>query len=122
MSRLSYELGRQGEESACIYLQQQGFKIIGRNFRSHQGEIDIVARDGKYLVFVEVKSYSHRSLSSPIYAVQKDKRGSIIHAARFYLHKNKLYDEPCRFDVVAIYKKLSGETIIDHIKNAFGIK
>lgn len=122
MGRESYQLGIQGEESACEYIRQQGFTIFERNFRSQQGEIDIIAKDGKYLVFVEVKAYSHRSLTSPLYAVQKNKRGSIIHAARFYLHKNKLYNEPCRFDVVAIYKKFSGETVIDHIKNAFGIK
>ena len=122
MSRLSYELGIIGEEAACKYLEQQGFEILGCNFRSQQGEIDIIARDGKYLVFVEVKSYSYRSLTTPIYAVQKNKRGSIIHAARYYLHKNKLYNRPCRFDVVAIYKKFSGQTTIDHVKNAFGIK
>ncbi len=122
MGRLSYQLGIKGEETAKIFLEQKGFEIIDRNFRSQQGEIDIIAKDKEYLVFVEVKSYSFRSFSTPIYAVRKSKRDSIIHAARFYLLKNKLFNTPCRFDVVAIYRKFSGETIIDHIKNAFFIK
>lgn len=122
MGKLSYQLGIEGENTAAIYLEQNGFQIIERNFRSQQGEIDIIARDKNYLVFVEVKAYSFRSNSLPIHAVQKNKRGSIIHAARFYLHRYKLQNEYCRFDVVAIYKDFSGKTNVDHIKNAFGIK
>jgi putative endonuclease len=121
MGKKSYELGREGEEVAARFLEQQGIKIIEKNFRSHQGEVDIVARDEKYLVFVEVKYYSFRSFSVPLYAVRRNKKDSIIHAARLYLHKHKQYDEPCRFDVVAIYKNRIGQTIVEHIKNAFGV-
>jgi len=121
MGKESYVLGIQGEEIAANYLIQQGYKILDRNFRSHQGEIDIIARDKDCLVFVEVKSYTYKSLSPPIYAVRKSKRESIIHAARYFLYKNKLTDIPCRFDVIAIYKNYYNETKIDHIRNAFGI-
>lgn len=122
MGKRSYELGKEGEEVAAKYLEQKGLKIIERNFHSQQGEVDIVARDEKHLVFIEVKYYSFRSFSIPLYAVRKNKKDSIVHAARLYLHKHKLYDEPCRFDVVAIYKNRIGQTIVDHIKNAFGVR
>jgi len=121
MSKLSYDLGVKGEETACEYLKQQNFEIIERNFRSQQGEIDIIAKDNKCYVFVEVKYYSFRSLSSPMYAVRKSKKESIIHAARLYVHQNKLYKETCRFDVLAIYRELSGKTIVNHIRNAFNV-
>lgn len=115
----SYQLGLEGEAKAAEYIENQGFKIIERNFRAHQGEIDIIANDLDCLVFVEVKYYSHKSYFAPIYAVSKDKRGSIIRAARSYIYKNKLYNRKCRFDVLAIYTKLDGSLIFDHIKNAF---
>ena len=117
----SYKLGIKGEEAACRYLEQKGFQIIERNFHSQQGEIDLIGRDQQYLVFIEVKAYSFRSLTSPLYAIRKSKRDSIIHAARSYLYQKKLKAPLCRFDVIAIYRKLSGQTVIDHIKNAFGV-
>lgn len=122
MGHESYNLGIQGEEIACNYLKENEFEIIDRNFRSHQGEIDIICRDKGTLVFVEVKFYSYRSYFTPAYAVNKNKKGSIAHAARYYLHKHKLYNSACRFDVIAIYRKQNEEQTIDHIKNAFGVK
>ena len=121
MGMQSYQQGIKGEEVACKFIEQLGFKVLDRNFHSQQGEIDIVAKDQNYLVFVEVKYYSFRSLTSPLYAVRKSKRDSIIHAARSYLYQKKLTAPLCRFDVIAIYRKLSGQTVIDHIKNAFGV-
>ncbi|OGC07402.1 YraN family protein [candidate division WOR-1 bacterium RIFOXYD2_FULL_36_8] len=121
MGQESYNLGKDGEERACNFLQQKEFRIIERNFRSRQGEIDIIAKDQDFLVFVEVKNYSHKSFFTPIYAIRKSKKESIIHAAKLYIYKKKLYNTLCRFDVVAIYRHISGEIIIDHIKNSFGI-
>src|SRR3989339_1354851 len=117
MGKESYELGLEGENTACGYLEQTGFKIVERNFRSYQGEIDIIAKDKNCLVFVEVKSYSFKSFSLPIYSVTKAKRSSIIYTARYYIHKNRLQNELCRFDVVAIYKKSTKETVVEHFKN-----
>jgi putative endonuclease len=115
----SYQLGLKGEEIAEKWLIQHGYQIIDRNFRSQQGEIDLVGREAGFLVFVEVKNYSFRSLVSPLGAVRKSKRESIIHAARSYLYKNRIKGEYCRFDVVAIYRQLDGSRAIDLIKNAF---
>jgi len=119
MGKTSKDIGDSGEDKACEYLIQKGFKMIERNFHSQQGEIDIVARDGEFLVFVEVKNYSFRSYGSPLGAIGKNKRKSIIHAAQTYLYKNNIKDTNCRFDVVTIYHKNNGSCAIDYIKDAF---
>jgi len=119
MGRESYELGKQGEATAEQYLQQKGYEIIERNFHSQQGEIDLIAKEGDFLVFVEVKSYSFRSYGSPVGAVRKAKKQSIIHAARTYLYKKSIKNTNCRFDVVAIYRRYDGSTAIELYKNAF---
>jgi putative endonuclease len=119
MGMQSYELGRQGEEIAEQYLLDKGYKVLERNYHSQQGEIDLVAREGEFLVFVEVKSYSFRSLGTPQGAVRKNKKGSIVHAAETYLYKNKIKDTYCRFDVVTIYRRLDGSRAIELYKNAF---
>ena len=115
----SYQQGIKGEEIAEKFLLQQGYQILEKNFHSHQGEIDIVARDGETLVFVEVKNYSFRSLGSPLGAVRKSKRESIVHAARTYLQKNKIKGVNCRFDVLTIYRNPNGSRSVDLYKNAF---
>jgi len=119
MGKESYELGQQGEEIAAKYLQQNGYEVVERNFHSQQGEVDIIAREGAFLVFVEVKSYSFRSLGVPIGAVRKNKKQSIIHAAQTYLYKKKIKDTYCRFDIVTIYRRTNGSTAIELYKNAF---
>jgi putative endonuclease len=119
MGMESYKLGVEGEETAEKYLVQHGFDILERNFHSQQGEVDIIARDKETLVFVEVKNYSFRSLGSPLSAVRKSKRESIIHAARTYLLKKSLHKTACRFDVLALYRNPNGARTIEHFKNAF---
>ena len=119
MGMKSYELGREGEEAAVIFLQQKGFLIVERNFRSQQGEVDIIARDGEFLVFVEVKNYSFRSYGAPAGAVRKNKRQSIIHAAQFYIYRKKIKDTYCRFDVVTLYRREDGSQAIELYKDAF---
>ncbi len=121
MGKESYELGKKGEDTAERYLIQQGYKIIERNYHSQQGEVDIIARDGQFLVFVEVKSYSFRSYGSPVGAVRKNKKQSIIHAAETYLYRNKIRDTYCRFDVLTIYRRIDGSRAIELYKNAFMI-
>ena len=115
----SYEIGRDGEDAAEIFLLQKGYKIIERNYRSHQGEVDIIAREGEFLVFVEVKNYSFRSFGTPAGAIRKNKKQSIIHAAQTYLYKKKLDNTYCRFDVVTIYRRPDGSRAIELYKNAF---
>ena len=121
MGMESYQQGIKGEEIAEKYLSQQGYQVLERNFHSQQGEIDIIAKDKDFLVFVEVKNYSFKSLGSPVGAVRKNKKQSIIHAAQTYLYKNNIKNTYCRFDVIAIYRRMDGSRAIDLYKNAFAI-
>jgi len=118
MGMESYEIGKEGEEIAQDYLQKLGYQILERNYRSQQGEVDIIARDRDFLVFVEVKYYSYRSYGSPVGAVRKAKKQSVIHAAQTYIYKNNIKNTYCRFDVVAIYRR-SNSMKIDYYKDAF---
>jgi len=115
----SYQIGKKGEEIAEKYLIQCGYEILEKNFHSQQGEIDIVAREGDFLVFIEIKNYSFRSFGSPLGAIRKSKRENLIHAARTYIHKKNIKGINCRFDVVTIYRRPDGSRAIELFKNAF---
>ncbi|MFA4844708.1 MAG: YraN family protein [Candidatus Margulisiibacteriota bacterium] len=117
----SYRQGLAGEEIAERYLSQQGYEIVERNFRSQQGEIDLIAREGDDLVFVEVKNYSARSYGAPLSAVNRNKRRSIIHAARTFIYRKRIVGTNCRFDVITIYRQPDGSRAIELYKNAFAI-
>lgn len=121
MGKESYEIGREGEKIAESYLGQHGYQIIERNFRSQQGEVDIIAYDQEFLVFVEVKNYSYRSFGSPVGAISAGKKRSLIHAARTYIYKKKIKDIFCRFDVVAIFHRANGKREIELYKDAFHV-
>lgn len=122
MGMESYQKGIEGEEIAEKYLINLGYEILERNFHSSQGEIDIIAKDRDCLVFVEVKNYSYRSYGSPVGAVGKSKKQSLIHAAQTYIYKNNKKNEFARFDVITIFRKYNGSKRIEHFKNAFYIK
>lgn len=108
-------LGGEYERLAAEYLTKQGLEILDRNYRCRQGEIDLIARDGSYLVFVEVKYRSGSGMGDPAEAVGFYKQQHIRAAARYYLYQNRYgEDVPCRFDVVGI---LDGE--IRWIRDAF---
>jgi putative endonuclease len=115
----SYRQGIEGEEIAKAYLIQQKYEILENNFHSSQGEIDLIAKDGDCLVFVEVKNYSFRSYGTPLSAVGRTKKKSIIHAAEYFLYKNNIRNTFSRFDVITIYRKADGKRVIEHYKDAF---
>ena len=106
--------GSRYEQTAGEYLEEQGYEIICFNYRCRTGEIDIIAKDGEYLVFCEEKYRRDASRGYPSEAVDARKRQVLVKCAMYYVTVNKLADTPCRFDVIAI---LGGE--ISHIKNAF---
>lgn len=94
--------GNKGEDIACWYLKKQGYKILERNYRIRGGEIDIVARDKDFLVFVEVKTrYSHE-YGSPAEAMTPWKIKYLLKTARFYLQKIGWGDGPYRLDFVSV--------------------
>ena len=95
--------GSRYEKLAARYLEQKGMDILELNYRCRTGEIDIIARDGGYLVFVEVKYRSGASFGDPSEAVTAKKQERIRKTARYYLCARQLSeDTPCRFDVAAV--------------------
>lgn len=105
--------GQEAEERACRYLRSLGYSIAERNFRCRQGEIDIVAKHGETVVFVEVRSKARGGYGTAGETVNWAKRAKIVKAARYYALVKAL-DCPLRFDVVAI-----DGTSLDHVEDAF---
>lgn len=111
-------LGDRGENLAARHLRDEGLKILERNFRSPVGEIDIIARDGDTLVFVEVKTRSYDD-PMPEDQVNQAKQHQITKAARFYLSRYGTSQPPARFDVVAVVWPKGQPPQIRHTPNAF---
>ena len=107
-------VGATYEKRAAEHLKTLGYEIVEYNFYSRIGEIDIIAKHEGYLVFVEVKYRENTHMGHPLEAVSTNKRRTICKCAAYYLKRKHLYDEPIRFDVVAIL----GEQI-QVIQNAF---
>jgi len=112
-------LGARGEDLAVQYLKKKGFKVIERNYHCSAGEIDLIAREGKTLIFVEIKTRSSSEFGLPQEAVDRFKQKKMIEVARAYLAEHHLNEEiPARFDVVAIHLTSTGPDI-ELIKDAF---
>ena len=95
-------LGISGEDLACAELQRRGYAIVERRYRTRVGEIDIIAKDGLTIVFVEVKARMTQEFGGAAAAMTGWKQRRIARMAADYLARQKLHDCPCRFDVVAI--------------------
>ena len=114
-------LGAQGEEIAVAFLEGRKFKVLERNFRCKGGEVDIVARDGRTLIFIEVKTRRTLEFGPPQAAVTLFKQRQISKAALTWLAKNRLTEAPARFDVVAVLLRDGAAPFIEHIPNAFDL-
>ncbi len=109
--------GDRGERAAARFLRRKGLRVITRGYRTRHGEIDLIARDGDVLVFVEVKS---RRQGVPAEAVTPEKQRRITLAALHFLRKHNLLEVRSRFDIVAVvWPDDRGEPEIEHIPNAF---
>ncbi|MBW2149606.1 MAG: YraN family protein [Deltaproteobacteria bacterium] len=111
------QFGRWGEKQAVKALKRRGYRIIQTNYRSALGEIDIIARDGDVLVFVEVKARRSSSHGPPAESVTPRKRRQISHAAAVFLKKHRMTHVNVRFDVVSVDLTPEGQTEI--IQDAF---
>ena len=111
------QTGTAYERRTGEYLKEQGYELIGYNFRCRQGEIDIIARDGRYLVFVEVKYRRDGQTGDPLEAVDRAKQRRISRTAQYYCLTHG-YGEttPCRFDVAAV---LGTDGEVRLVRNAF---
>ena len=114
------ERGAFGEERAARYLRRKGYRIVERNFRCRQGEIDIIARKREILAFVEVKLRRDDRFAEAREFVTRAKQGRILAAAQLYLARTQEELQP-RFDVIEIYAPPGecGPIRIEHIENAF---
>ena len=100
------QIGTLYEEKAARCLQAAGYEILERNYRCRAGEIDLIAKDLDFFVFVEVKYRENASMGTPLEAVGKTKQQKIRHSAAWYLAEKGLsFETRCRFDVVGICKE-----------------
>jgi len=113
------QVGSKGEDIAAEFLKSSGYRIISRNYKTPIGELDIIAKDGDTLVFVEVKTRSSDAFGYPFEAVGAHKRHKLKNLAMLYL-KNQKKNCAVRFDVVSITLS-SMEKEIEHIKDAFEV-
>ena len=121
MTEARLALGAWGEDQAVNFLRKQGLKIIQRNFRTPVGEVDIIARDKSFLIFVEVKTRRSAAFGTPQEAVGQRKQRQIIRTAQWYLQNQKNPKLQPRFDVVAILCQSDGAAQITHLPNAFSL-
>ena len=113
-------LGRRGEAVAARYLRRRGYKIVARGNRDKLGELDLVAVDGRTVVFVEVKTRRSQDGGHPADAVGPDKQRRMTRLALSYLKRHGLLEYPSRFDVVAItWPEGQRRPKIEHFKSAF---
>jgi len=115
------DLGQTGETIASTYLQKIGYSIVTRNYRCKCGEIDIIARKGDYLVFVEVKTRTTISHGHPLEAVTQKKQKQISTVAQYYLAENNLFDTAARFDVVAVTVSKNKRAQVEIVPAAFDL-
>ena len=120
MTRERIELGKLGEELALKKIKRLGYKCITRNYRCSMGEVDIIARDGDCLVFVEIKTRKGKSLRYAKEAINERKKRQISRVALAYMKANNCCDVKSRFDVVAINLNKGNERI-EVIQNAFDL-
>lgn len=112
-------VGKRGEDAAKNYLAEQGYQIIETNYRCPLGEIDIVARDGRTIVLVEVRTKTGLSFGSPEESINADKKRRLKRLALSYLQSKSCSEMPCRIDLIAVMLDREKHSVINlkQIKN-----
>ena len=112
--------GDRGERAAAKFLRRQGMRIVARQVETRWGELDLIARDGDTIVFVEVKTRSSQSQTHPSEAVDRRKQANLTKAALYWLKQKGLLEHRTRFDVVTlIWPEDAKQPEIEHFVNAF---
>ena len=112
-------LGRDGENAAAEFFAHLGYTVVMRNYRAGRCEIDIICRDGGFIVFAEVKARSSRDFGTAAAAVTPEKQRRIIKAAEVFLAESEAYAElQPRFDIAEVYSE-NGRLYVNHIADAF---
>lgn len=115
-------VGQKGEIIAAAELGKLGYLIIDSNYRTQYGEVDLIARDGEYIVFVEVRSLATSAFCRPIETINQRKISRIVYAAQHYLTTKGLEDSPVRFDVVEVEHVKDSIPIVTITKDAFSLQ
>lgn len=113
------ELGAHGERIAAAYLTSAGLRVLERNWRCREGELDIVARDGDALVFCEVKTRRGVGFGSPAEAVTPSKQRRLRTLAHRWLAAHDEHAPELRFDVVGVLVRSSRPALVTHLRSAF---
>ena len=113
------QVGRMGEDIAFRILKKKGYKILGRSVTTPSGELDVVAREGRTIVFVEVKTRTSDAFGRPEEAVDLRKQRRLVRLAREWLSANRLADHEARFDVVSVWLDQAGRRRVEIVRNAF---
>jgi len=120
MKKFNRQKGNQGEDEAVLFLEKKGYKIINRNFQTKFGEIDIVARQNKKIIFVEVKASFGNSYGQPWERISRHKIFQVRRMGQLYLRQNKLTNIPLRIDAVGVWFTKGGSLQkIIHWKNIY---
>ncbi len=115
------QLGRAGEEEAVFFLEERGFRVIAKNFRIENTEIDIVAQDGRTLVIAEVKTRRTGDFGAPSEAIKRPKMQRLVRAADLFAKRRRLRGVPIRFDIIDIVWPENEPPRIKHIADAFQV-
>lgn len=110
--------GAYGEQLAADYLEHNAYQIVARNWHCPIGELDIIARQGNLLVFVEVRSRHAGSTETAFESIGAGKRNKLIALAHQYLHDHELLEQDWRIDVIAVAIPASGKPIVEHTEDA----
>lgn len=113
--------GQAAESEAERYLRRKGYRILARNARTPSGELDLVARSGSVLVFVEVKARGASTHGGAVGAVDGRKQARLVKLAAQYLARHRLRNQPCRFDVIVCAGGTDAPAVIEHIEHAFEV-
>jgi len=120
MKKFNKDIGSYGEDLALCYLKRNNYSLISKNFRTSNGEIDLICRFKDIIVFIEVKSRYSYHFGTPGEAVTYYKQKQIINISKYFLFKYKLLNYNCRFDVIEIYFNKNNELYtVKHIEDAF---
>ena len=115
------ELGALGERHAARLLRGKGYRLLEANYRTPRGELDLIARDGDTLIFVEIRTRTSEDTLTPLSSVDERKQQHIVRTARAYLRARRLPECPCRFDVVEVVARPAGRVVeMRHYEGAFG--
>lgn len=118
-AKTTREIGDEGEELATAYLESKGYTILERNYFFEHAEVDIVAYDESYIIFVEVKTRSSNHFGKPEEYIDDKKIENIYKAAEAWIYERKMDGAPVRFDVISILTQKNEAPDIKHFENAF---